>query len=218
MQNNLCTIYLVRHGESLGNILLNNPEQKWEDFGELGSDLSPLGREQAAERAKELQHIDFAAIFSSDLTRAKRTADIIKQDRELEIHTTKLLRERDWGNFGGRTLSDVAKELQKLQQGLSDREKMKVKATDSMESEAESVSRLITSLREISVAYANKTVLVVAHGNIMRSLLIHLGYVTYDELRSKTVTNTAYIVLESDGVDFFVKETKGIHKKDKNSI
>jgi broad specificity phosphatase PhoE len=55
--------------------------------------------------------------------------------------------------------------------------------------------------------------LAVSHGGAMRALLMHLGYATFDELRGRSVENTAYIKLDSDGIDFFVKETKGINKQ-----
>jgi broad specificity phosphatase PhoE len=54
--------------------------------------------------------------------------------------------------------------------------------------------------------------MVVCHGNIMRCLLSHLGFAKFDELTRKSVENTAYFVLESDGIDFFIKETSGIKK------
>ena len=59
-----------------------------------------------------------------------------------------------------------------------------------------------------------KTILVVSHGGVMRYLLIHLGFGTYTNLPTGSIGNTAYIKLETDGVDFFVKETKGITKKE----
>lgn len=211
--NSVCTIYLVRHGQSEGNILLDKPESKWQDFGELGSNLSQEGEKQALLRAEELRDIPFSAVFSSDLARAKTTAEIIRLDRKLEVETTQLLREREWGDTGGRTREEMVEEIQRLQKGLTDREKMKVKVTETMESEAEAVSRLLTVLREIAVGYIGKNVLVISHNNLMRSLLIHLGYHKYDELYFRSIDNTGYIILESDGIDFFVKQTYGIHTK-----
>ncbi|MBI3069752.1 MAG: histidine phosphatase family protein, partial [Candidatus Levybacteria bacterium] len=61
--------------------------------------------------------------------------------------------------------------------------------------------RFITFLREISVAYAGKTLLIVTHGAMIRILLIHLGVGSYDDFIA--IPNTAYIKLASDGVDFF---------------
>ena len=54
------------------------------------------------------------------------------------------------------------------------------------------------------------TILIVAHGGLMKALLIHLGYATAEKpVRMK---NNGFILLESDGVDFFIKEVNGGEK------
>lgn len=65
---------------------------------------------------------------------------------------------------------------------------------------------MFTYLREVAVAYQGKDILVVSHGGVMRILLDHLG----KRVARGATANTAYIKLESDGVEFFVKETEGI--------
>lgn len=207
----MTTIYLVRHGESLSNTYYDKGLPA-PTFGELGSDLTELGEEQARTVAKKLNHVHFDAVFSSDFIRAKRTAEIIKAERKLEVITTHLIRELNWGDYHNRG-PEAKKKIKELQKGLSDVEKMKVKVGD-MESQAEAVSRLITFLRETAIAYPEQNILVVAHGNIMRSLLVHLGFAPYNALGSGTVKNGGYIKLESDGIDFFVKETYDVYPTD----
>lgn len=179
---------------------------------EFGTDLSELGINQAHEATKRLAHISFDLIFSSDYLRAKRTAEIIALERNLEVITTRVIRERNLGSMEGKITATVIGEIKKLQQGLSDEQKMRVRLVRDMENEEEALIRFITFLREIAVAYKGKTILVVNHGNMMRALLIHLGIAKYDELSLKSIKNTGYIKLESDGVDFFVKDTWGINK------
>ena len=68
--NNYCTLYLVRHGEAVGNV----------EGMIIGQDDSPLttnGIRQTKQISRKLRHINFAAVFSSDLIRAKRTAEFI---------------------------------------------------------------------------------------------------------------------------------------------
>lgn len=211
MVNQYTRIYIIRHGESLGNAhyakgggpLYSN---------ELGTDLSDLGVKQAQFIAKKLSKIHFDAIFSSDFIRAKRTAEIIALEQKLEVIATKVIRERNIGSLEGKMTSDVAKKIKLLQQGLSDEEKMKIKFVPDIESEDELASRFITFLREVAIAYQGKNILAVAHGNIMRSFLVHIGFAKYDELPFDSVKNTGYVKLESDGINFFVKETWGINK------
>lgn len=84
-----CTFYIVRHGETLWNVkgLLQ---------GIKDSALTPTGEKQARELAAELESVNFDVIFSSDLLRARRTAEIIALERKLAVKTSQLLRERQF--------------------------------------------------------------------------------------------------------------------------
>lgn len=99
---------------------------------------------------------------------------------------------------------------------LTEREKRTYRIHDSYESEEEMTSRFILFLREIAVAYPQKTLLVASHGELMEKFLIHIGYTTREQLPSFSSENCAYIILESDGTDFFIKQTVGIGIRDKS--
>lgn len=203
-----CTLYVVRHGESEAN--LNEIVR-----GQTEAPLTVNGENQAKKRGKDFENIKFDAIFSSDIGRAFKTAEFIKLDRKLAIMTHKLLRERNFGPFEGKSIEhylEVNKKLFDDLKTMEEKEKLAFKPHPDHESNDEIAMRMLTFLREIAVTYLGQKVLVVSHGSIMRATLMHLGFATYDELPSKTIENTAYFVLESDGVDFFVKETVGINK------
>jgi len=70
----------------------------------------------------------------------------------------------------------------------------------------------MTILREIAVTCAGKSVLIVTHAGAMRLLLIHLGWATYEEMPWGTIDNCALMQIESDGIDFFIKDIDGITK------
>ena len=61
-------IYLIRHGESEGNL-------KRICLGNTDLGLTEKGREQAEKTAKALSPVDIDAIYSSDLIRAVQTAE-----------------------------------------------------------------------------------------------------------------------------------------------
>lgn len=63
------------------------------------------------------------------------------------------------------------------------------------------------------MGYAGKIVVVVSHVTLMRGLLIHLGYADYHQISREGMANSSHILIESDGTDFFLKETLGITKK-----
>jgi len=202
------TFYIVRHGQTDWNIQMRLQ-------GHTNIPLNEVGREQANEIAKTLKNIHFDAIYSSDLDRAVQTTEIIAKERELAVKTTEALREKSYGSYEGRDRNEVQQELKHLFEQwkkLSDEEKMKFKIYEDGESDHEAVERFIRHLRELAIAYQGKNVLIASHGGIMRYFLLKLGWATYRELDSHAIKNAAYIKVESDGVDFFIKETHLIEK------
>ncbi len=211
MNSQLTTFYIVRHGESEANV----KEEKREEYqtpGEYGPPLTKNGKQQVSLLAKKLKNIHFDVVFSSDLLRAKETAEILTLERKIAIQTTHIIRERNFASYHGKwhiVKKEVLREIAKL----IEEEKMKYKFAD-LETEEDAVNRLITFVRELAVAYSGKTVLIASHGTIMRMFLIKLGYAKYDELPSGSIKNAGYFVVQSDGTDFFLKETQGINKKE----
>lgn len=185
-------------------------------MGQSDSPLTEAGLEQAKTTAQELKDVHFNAIFSSDLHRAKRTAEIIKLERQLTIQTSKALRERTYGHYEGTSGEEYRKKFQHLFNKigqLSEKEQKEFKFDEDIESDEEVISRFITQLREIAVAYPEKTVLVVSHGGCIRTFLMHTGYVKWGELPVGSFSNAGYVKVQSDGIDFFVNEVKGVKNK-----
>lgn len=197
-----CTFYIVRHGETEWNIqgLIQ---------GHVDSPLTKAGIKQAKDLAGELKDIHFDRVYASDLLRAKRTAEIITLERKLHVETAKHLRERKFGSFEGKPVEQLWA-LDRLTKELSHDEMFRHKVEEDAESDEEIATRLITFLREVAVAHPRKTILIVSHGGTMRAFFIHLGLMSYAIPAKGSVSNLAYAKVLSDGVDFVVKETKGI--------
>lgn len=203
-----CTLYLVRHGQTEWNVrgLLQ---------GHGDSPLTGEGIKQAKTLAGRLKRINFAACYSSDLLRAYRTAEILLLEKKLAIKTTQALRERRFGKkYEGKHHDLINQDIKiyfEKYKHISDSQRTKLKLVPDMESIEESLSRVLVFLREMAVAYIGQNVLIVTHGGIMRHLLIHLGFGDHNSLTYGAISNNALIVLQSDGVDFFVKKTSGIN-------
>lgn len=203
MTTRFCTLYLVRHGQTDWNAM-----QKVQGHSDIA--LNSEGENQAKSLGKQLGHISFDAVFSSDLVRAKKTAELALLEKNIVVQTTEVLRERFMGELEGAHRDEFLR-LERLRGDLTKEQRLVHRLVPSMESEEEVIARVITYLREIAVAYSGKTVLMVSHGAVMRILLYHLGF--FDQQHPiKTIENTAYIKMRSDGVDFFVDETKGIER------
>jgi broad specificity phosphatase PhoE len=88
------TLLLVRHGET-----------DWNADGRLQGHtdrpLSEFGRRQARQLAGELEAEELEAIYSSDLARARETAEIVGERLRLQVELDPDLREKDWGTWEG---------------------------------------------------------------------------------------------------------------------
>lgn len=95
-------LLLLRHGESTWNV-----EHRWQ--GWLDAPLTPAGEAQAAARARTLAHDSFAprVIYTSDLERAARTADIIAAHVESPLIPDPGFRERNGGDWQGHTAAEI---------------------------------------------------------------------------------------------------------------
>lgn len=197
---------MIRHGQTEWNVLHKIQ-------GQLDSPLTQQGKLEAKETAEKFKHIHFDAVFSSDLLRAKHTAEIITIEKKLKIITAKALRERTFGEYDGYTSTEYAEKtasLLKEYKKLMIDEQLKFKFAKGYESDKEVVTRLITFLRETAIAYAGKTVLMITHGGVLRTFLTKLGFAEREKLTPGSLKNAGYILVESDGVDFFLKKVEGI--------
>lgn len=204
------TFYIVRHGKSEAN-------KADRISGQMETKLSQEGIEQARNRAKELKSINFDAAFASSLERAHHTAQIIVEERGLSVTTLDILKERFYGEVEGKRYDALEGNLKEQFDSYnameSFSERFSLKLVPGMESDEEVVGRFMSFLTSTAQKYPGKTVLVVAHGNIMRTLLIHLGFAKLRELQHGTPKNTGYFVLTVEGDTFKVEKTVGIEKK-----
>lgn len=199
----------MRHGETQWNV-----ENRCQ--GQTDSPLTERGLAQARELADQFRGKHFDAVFSSDLLRAKRTAEIITTEHDLVVLTHKALRERNFGRIEGMTWIEAEELLgEKLfrYRDMVGEERFTHLLEEGMETDEQIVSRFLTYLREIAVGYGGKQVLVVCHGGLMRTVLIHLGFGSHAELSHGAVQNLGYFVLQSDGVELEIVESIGIDKK-----
>jgi len=92
-------ITTIRHGETDWN-LQRRPQ------GSSDIELNQTGLAQAEKLAIRLANEPCDIIYSSDLQRAKKTAEIINACHGIELVTSSLLRESSFGEFEGKPLTD----------------------------------------------------------------------------------------------------------------
>src|SRR5574340_1285446 len=93
-------ICLIRHGETAWNV-----ERRVQ--GQPDTPLNATGVAQAHAAARVLAGVSFAAACSSDLCRARHTADIIGRSLGLAARPHTALRERHYGGFEALTYAEA---------------------------------------------------------------------------------------------------------------
>jgi broad specificity phosphatase PhoE len=96
------TIYMVRHGETPWNV-----EGRYQ--GHLDPPLTEKGLQQAQTTASKLAPLDFDVIYSSDLARARQTAQALAAETGLLVQFDSRFREIHQGEWQGVLIGDIRK-------------------------------------------------------------------------------------------------------------
>ena len=97
-------IIIVRHGETD-----YNKARRFQ--GQLQIPLNEKGRTQAVHLAKSLKRYKITHIYSSNLVRARETAEIINKSFSLPIVIDYRLDERDWGIWENQNRDEILKQI-----------------------------------------------------------------------------------------------------------
>ena len=190
----MATLTLLRHGQSQWN--LENRFTGWEDV-----DLSPLGEEEARIAGEKLRDVPVDVVFTSVLKRSIRTADLALEAAgklELPTHRSQALNERHYGDLQGLNKAETAAVHGDEQVRLW-RRSYDI-APPNGESLKDTRDRVEPYYREqISpLLRAGVNVLVVAHGNSLRSLIMLIQHLTPDQILATEVATGIPIVYELD--------------------
>ncbi|MEN3111554.1 histidine phosphatase family protein [Uliginosibacterium paludis] len=152
-------ICLVRHGETAWNA--ETRLQGHEDIA-----LNARGREQARAAAEALKAHAFSAIYSSDLIRARETAEAIAHDRGQSVQLDAGLRERHFGMFQGLTREE-ADQLHPGEYARLRTREPEATPPGGGESLLAFAARVSTTIRQIAERHADSQILVVCHGGCL---------------------------------------------------
>ena len=179
-------LIVVRHGESEAN-------RRRVFAGQTDSPLTEEGRRQAAAVAAALAREPIGRVVSSDLSRARDTAEAIARPRGLRVETTAALREWDVGELVGldregteRGYGDVARFFEPGS---------RVPGGESFE---EVVARVAAFVDVLVPASRGQTVCIVGHGMTNRIIAAHFQG-TLPHLGRQNSANTNVTIIESDG-------------------
>mgnify|MGYP001409151817 FL=1 len=181
-------LVLIRHGQSVWNAA--NRFTGWTDV-----ELSPKGEDEAAAAGKELADLSFDVVHTSSLVRAQRTAEIVmlhnRASGDIPTRYDERLNERHYGDLQGLNKAETA-EIHGAEQVHIWRRSFDVPPPggESLEMTAERtipyfVEEIIPDLE------GGKNVLVAAHGNSLRSIVMHIEKISPDDITSLEIPTGA---------------------------
>lgn len=163
-------LYLIRHGETEYNKLKKNQ-------GQIDIPLNEYGRELARKTGEGLADVPFDLCFCSPLSRARKTAELILEGRNVPIITDQRLIEISFGRYEGRCWNPETwdEEMPKDFQCFFTKPAQYV-APDDGESLEKLRARTGAFLREICTKeeYRNDTILVSTHGGALASMIANI--------------------------------------------
>ena len=199
----MATLVLVRHGESQWN--LENRFTGWIDIP-----LTDKGREEAKRAGEKIKSIKFDKAYTSVLKRAVETLEImlkvIKQEK-LPIEKDQALNERHYGDLQGLNKAETAQKYGDKQVHIW-RRSYDI-APPNGESLKDTAARTLPYFEKKIVLdlKAGKNILVSAHGNSLRSIVMELDKLTKKQVLELNLGTGVPIIYEFDK-DFKIRSKK----------
>lgn len=186
-------LYLVRHGETDGNI-----KKRYQ--GSTDVPLNENGLVQAHMLSDYLKDTPFTAIYSSPLCRAKVTADLIAAPHHLDVQTCEDLKEINFGVWEGHTYDEITTLWPGEMEAFYNSDG--TLAAREGESFAHVRDRMTQAVHKLMANHKDgDTVLVVSHGASLRSLLFGLLDLPLRHIWCFEQYNTALSIINYYGDD-----------------
>ena len=192
----MASLILIRHGQSVWNA--SNRFTGWTDV-----DLSDKGVIEAEEAGRQLSDTRIDVVHTSDLIRAQRTAKIVMQQNESsgEDVPTRYdwrLNERHYGALQGLNKAETA-EKHGAEQVQIWRRSFDVPPPEgeSLEMTAERTIPYFTE-EILPDLESGKNVLVSAHGNSLRSIVMHIERISPDDIVSLEIPTGSPLLYRHD--------------------
>ncbi|HEX7406577.1 MAG TPA: 2,3-bisphosphoglycerate-dependent phosphoglycerate mutase [Candidatus Binatia bacterium] len=188
----MAVLVLVRHGESQWN--LENRFTGWVDVP-----LTEKGREEARRAGEKIRQLRFEQAYTSVLQRATETLDIVLKvigQEGIPVAYDQALNERHYGDLQGLNKAETAAKFGKEQVHIWRRSyDVSPPGGESLKGTAARTlpyfqTHILPDLR------AGKNVLVSAHGNSLRSIVMELDHLTKEQVMELNIATGVPIVYE----------------------
>jgi len=188
----MARLILLRHGESQWN--LENRFTGWVDVP-----LSPRGIQEAKNAGEKLRSFAFNRAFTSVLTRAIETLRLVLEaigQTNIPIERDKALNERMYGELQGLNKADTAKKYGDEQVKIW-RRSYDI-APPGGESLKDTADRVLPYYENRIMPYIlqGETILISAHGNSLRALVMQLDQLTKEQVLELNIPTGAPLLYE----------------------
>ncbi|MBI1260211.1 MAG: 2,3-bisphosphoglycerate-dependent phosphoglycerate mutase [Rhizobiales bacterium] len=204
-------LVLVRHGQSEWNE--KNLFTGWRD-----PELTAKGREEAIEagRAMKAKGLHFDVAFTSKLTRAQETNRLVLAElgqSDLPVIEDQALNERDYGDLSGLNKDDAREKWGEEQVHIWRRSyDTPPPGGESLKDTAERVLPYVNA-EIMPRVLKGERVLIAAHGNSLRALVMQLEGLSRDEVLALNIATGAPIVYELDDKGGILSKTMLIERE-----
>ena len=175
-------IIAIRHGETTWNVDTRIQ-------GHLDLPLNAIGRWQAERLADALRDEPITAIYASDLSRAWETAQYVGHAHGLPVMKEVALRERDFGDFEGKTFAEI--ELLLPEQSLRWRKRDPEFYPAGGESLVALRTRVMKVAERLAALHPGELIALVGHGGVMDVLYRAATRLDIQAPRTWTLGNAA---------------------------
>lgn len=194
-------VYLIRHGETDWNA-----NGRWQ--GQLAVDLNATGREQARKLARVLQPEAIEAIYTSDLSRAEETAQIIGAVLGVQPVRDSRLRELNIGAFQGLTVQEIQQRYpQEYAAFLAEPFTYLLPQGESRRLLQERVTAV---LRESTTRSDVRRIAIVTHGGVVKMLLSAVCPAKETEFQAMDIPNTSITILKRANSEWLIADLANV--------
>ncbi len=209
----MAKLVLVRHGQSQWN--LENRFTGWVDVP-----LTPQGEKEAHRAGRALKGISFSQAFTSNLQRAQKTLGIILEEiGQTQIPAVKdqALNERHYGALQGLDKKETAAKYGDDQVQLWRRsydvppppDKTAMNPEGISESLKDTAARTLPFFNSqiLPLVTAGKNIIVAAHGNSLRSIVMELDHLTKEQVLGLNIDTGVPLIYEMDAAGRVLEKT-----------
>lgn len=182
-------LIIVRHGETDWNRL-----EKCQGISDIPLNLN--GLRQASLVAESLKSEDISSVYSSDLIRARETAEKIASIHSLPVNYDSNFREMDQGEFEGLEFKEIRKNFSSiLQSWIKNPEKVRIPGGETL---SEVQERAWGGFRDLYNSHQDQKVLLVSHNLTIITLLCRFSGKSLSAFREFNVKETSKSIIICD--------------------